>query len=161
MRILSFDLSLTNSGWAVGDIIDGKLTIVEYGAIGTKRFATRGTGMRLNHIATEVTALYEKYLPDQVVKERSFSNGRITATQQIYKVVGIWEMVSHLADQDSFAELTPSTVKKAVTGNGRATKQQVAAAVKEITGIDTKVDDESDAIAVLIAYVQQEGLIKC
>lgn len=159
MRVLAFDLSLSNSGYAVGDFKDGELTVVAYGSIGTKRLAKHGTGKRLHHIATEVKKLYAKYLPDRVAKERSFSNGRITATQQIYKVVGVWEMISHTAGVNEFTDITPPTVKKQLTGNGRASKQEVAAAVEEFTGISTKIDDESDALAVLISFGKMEGLL--
>lgn len=159
MRVLAFDLSLSNSGYAVGDIVDGTLTVVEYGSIGTKRIAKQGTGKRLHYIATEVKKLYAKFSPDRVAKERSFSNGRITATQQIYKVVGVWEMISHTAGIDEFTDITPPTVKKQLTGNGRASKEEVARAVKDYTGIETKINDESDAIAVLISYGKMEGIL--
>lgn len=166
MQVIAFDLSLSNTGWAVGKIIDRKLHIVELGTIGTKRFAQRSTGFRLSHIAKEVKAIYKKYELDRVVKEQSFSNSRIKATQQIFKVNGVWELMTHLADKDTFAELTPSTVKKELTGNGRASKEEVAEAClahfRTIMGDSTlkfSNKDESDAVAVLIAYCKKEGLI--
>lgn len=160
IKIIAFDLSLSNSGYAVGEVKDRQLKIVEYGSIGTKRYSKHPTGYRLNYIAKQVQKIYKKY-PEakHVVKERSFSNGRITATQQIYKVVGVWELISHIAKHDDFKELTPASVKKFVTGKGRATKEEVATAVKERTGIETAVDDESDAIAILIALCMQEDMI--
>jgi crossover junction endodeoxyribonuclease RuvC len=166
MQVIAFDLSLSNSGYAVGKIKDRKLHIVEIGTIGTKRYAQRSTGFRLNYIAKEIRELYKKYELDAVVKEQSFSNSRIKATQQIFKVNGVWELMTHLADKDNFAELTPSTVKKELTGNGRASKEEVADAVlshfRTIMGDSTikfKNKDESDAVAVLIAYCIKEGLI--
>lgn len=160
MQILAFDLSLSNSGYAVGDITDGKLTVIEYGSIGTKRFAQRSTGMRLHYIAAETKKIYKKYATaDHVVKERSFSNGRITASQQIQKVNGVWEMVGYTEKFDDFTEIPPTTVKKLLTGNGRADKTVVAEKVKDFTGITTKNNDESDALAVLIAYGIQQGLL--
>lgn len=161
MRVVAFDLSLSNSGYAVGDFKEGKLEIVEYGSIGTKRYAQRSTGMRLHHIATEVKKLYQKYpTADHVVKERSFSNGRITASQQIQKVNGVWEMVGYSFKHDDFTEIPPTTVKKQLTGNGRADKKLVAEKVTEITGITAKNNDESDALAVLVAYGFMEGLME-
>jgi crossover junction endodeoxyribonuclease RuvC len=166
MKIIAFDLSLSNTGYAVGKIKDRKLSIVEIGTIGTKRYAQRSTGFRLNYIAKEVRELYKKHELDRVVKEQSFSNSRIKATQQIFKVNGVWELMTYLADKEDFAELTPSTVKKELTGNGRATKEEVAEAVlahfRSIMG-DSNLKfgnkDESDAVAVLIAYCKKEDLI--
>jgi len=167
MIVIAFDLSLSNTGYAVGEVSNNSLKLIEVGSIGTKRFAQRSTGFRLNHIAKEIRELYKKYEIDQVVKERSFSNARIVATQQIYKVNGVFELMTHLAKLDDFAEITPPSIKKQLTGNGRATKKEVEAAVleqfRDIMG-DTTVkfanNDESDAVAVLIAYCKQEGLLK-
>lgn len=160
-KIIAFDLSLSNSGFAVGEVTDGELKVIEYGSIGTKRFTKHTHGFRLNHIAQAVKELYKKY-PDatNVVKERAFSNGRIAATQAIFKVVGIWELTSHLSKIDEFTDIAPTSVKKYLTGNGRASKQAVADAVKDATGIETSNNDESDAIAVLLAYCMQNKLLE-
>ncbi|MEH7117235.1 crossover junction endodeoxyribonuclease RuvC [Neobacillus vireti] len=167
MIVIAFDLSLSNTGYAVGEVTDGRLKLLEVGSIGTKRFAQRSTGFRLHYIANEIKALYKKYEIDKVVKERSFSNGNITATQQIFKVNGVFELMSHLGKHDDFVEITPPSVKKQLTGNGKASKEEVANAVlkhfRDIMGNPTITfsnKDESDAVAVLIAYCKQEGLIK-
>ncbi|MEO1959102.1 MAG: crossover junction endodeoxyribonuclease RuvC [Nautiliaceae bacterium] len=57
----------------------------------------------------------------------------------------------------NFAEYTPLQVKKAVTGNGKATKEQVAFMVKRILGIkgEIKPFDITDAIAIAIAHSQR------
>lgn len=160
MQVIAFDLSLSNSGYAVGIVEDRKLTVDKFGSIGTKRFSKRSTGFRLNVIAQELRELYKQYPNAQkVVKEQSFSNARIKATQQIFKVNGVFELISYLAGHEDFAELTPSTVKKQLTDDGRADKDAVAIAVQELTGVSSKVNDETDAVAVLYAYCKKEGLI--
>ncbi|WP_440614748.1 crossover junction endodeoxyribonuclease RuvC [Bacillus subtilis] len=166
MIIIAFDLSLSNTGYAVGEVKGRSLKLIEVGSIGTKRFAKRSTGFRLNYIAKEIRELYKKYEIDKVVKERSFSNARIVATQQIYKVNGVFELMTHIANHDDFSEITPPSIKKQLTGNGKASKNEVADAVlkqfRDIMGDTTvkfKNNDESDAVAVLIAYCKQEGLI--
>lgn len=160
-QILAFDLSLSNSGYAVGEVEDGKLKIVEIGSINTKRFSRHPHGYRLNYIAKKLGEIYKKYPDaDALVKEQSFSNGRVKATQIIWKVVGVWELISFIKGYERHTDITPPSVKKQVTGNGRAKKEEVAQAVKELTGIETANDDESDAVAVLIAYCKQEKLIE-
>lgn len=164
--IIAFDLSLSNTGWVAGRVVDGILEIVEIGSISTKKYTKRSTGFRLHYIANEIKKIYQKYETDAVVKERSFSNGNITATQQIFKVNGVWEMMTHLASHE-FTEITPASVKKELTGNGRATKDEVQDAVlshfRTIMGdssLKFSNKDESDAVAVLITYCKKEGLIK-
>lgn len=158
-QLIAFDLSLTNSGYAVGEVEDGELEIIEVGSIPTTRFTKYSHGFRLNHIAKEVNKLYKKYPEaDAVIKEGSFSNGHILSTQVIFKVVGVWELITHIRGHDKFTDIAPSSVKKEVTGNGRAKKKDVAKRVREITGIETANNDESDAIAVLLAYCKIEGI---
>lgn len=159
-KIIAFDLSLSNTGYAVGEVTDGKISIIEVGSISTKRFTRRPLGFRLNHIAQNVKKIFTEH-PDAgaVVKERSFSNGRITATQRIFMVNGVWELVAYLNGVDEYTDIAPNSVKKTVTGNGRASKQVVAKKVAELTDVETNNNDESDAVAVLIAYCRQEELL--
>lgn len=57
-----------------------------------------------------------------------------------------------------FAQIPSTKVKKLVTGNGRATKEEVKAAVEERFGVECENYHESDAIAVGLAYlIQKEG----
>jgi len=160
-KILSFDMSLSNSGWALTKTVKRNLVLLDYGTIGTKRYAQRSTGMRLDYIYGELEKIYKDHKVDIVVKERSFSNSRFTATQQIMKVNGIWEMVSHLSDHDDFTELPPSTVKKWATGDGKASKQDVINTINEYFGLELKKADNdiADAIAVSLAYCRKEGLL--
>lgn len=159
--VIAFDLSLTNSGYAVGEVEDGVLEIVEYGSISNKRFSRHSHGFRLNRLAEAVTELFEKYPEaDAIVKEGSFSNGFIKSTQILFKVVGAWELTAFNNGHEHFIDIAPNSVKKAVTGNGHAKKNQVAEAVERLTGIKTSNDDESDAIAVLLSYCEQNNLIK-
>ena len=160
-QIIAFDLSLTNSGYAVGEVEDGELTILEYGSISNKRFSRHSHGFRLDRIADAISELFKKYPDaDAVVKEGSFSNGFIKSTQALFKVVGVFELTTFLNGYEHFTDIAPNSVKKTVTGNGKAKKDVVAKAVKEITGIETANDDESDAIAVLLAYCVDKKLIE-
>lgn len=159
-KVIAFDMSLTNSGYAVGEVVDGELFILEVGSIPTTRFTKYSHGFRLNHIGEEVSKIYKRYPDaDLIVKEGSFSNRFIRSTQVLFKVVGVWELITFLRGFDEFTDIAPSSVKKQVTGNGRANKEAVAKAVEEITGIKTANDDESDAIAVLLSFCSQEKLI--
>lgn len=82
------------------------------------------------------------------------------------KVHGAWSAVDRALaryDWTVDAHLSPSSVKKQVTGNGGAKKDEVAAAVRRILRLPDDyvfaTDDESDACAVVLAWLIQEGLI--
>jgi len=161
MRIIAFDLSLTSSGYAVGTVEGEDLRIDEIGTIKTKYVKGDEDGKRLNTIAQAVQNLYDKYPnAEKIVKERSFSNGRITSTQKIFKVAGVWELASYLSGHSEFTEIAPNSVKKEVTGNGRASKKEVSDKVEELTGLEPANNDESDAIAVLITFCLKQDLIE-
>ena len=57
-------------------------------------------------------------------------------------------------------EIAPTTVKKLLTGSGKASKEEVAAALERFVGKqEYAVDDESDAVAVGIAWLASQNLI--
>lgn len=158
-KVIAFDMSLTNSGYAVGEVVDGELFILEVGSIPTTRFTKYSHGFRLNHIGEEVSKIYKRFPDaDLVAKEASFSRF-VRSTQAIYKVNGVWELITFLRGHEDFTDLAPSTIKKEVTGKGNSNKQVVAEYVERLTGIVTANDDESDAIAVLLTFCSREKLI--
>lgn len=65
-----------------------------------------------------------------------------------------------LLEIGNFSEYTPLQVKKAVTGNGKSTKEQVAFMVKRLLGIKQEIKplDITDAIAVALTHFQRVSL---
>ena len=78
----------------------------------------------------------------------------------LHEVVGIADLYAYGFGQREFAEINPKAVKKAVTGNSSAEKDEVAAALPQFVGEwDYACDDESDAVAVGVAWLIREGMI--
>lgn len=71
------------------------------------------------------------------------------------KVVGVIDLaLENLCAERTFEELPPPTVKKHVTGSGKAKKPEVAASLPQYVGEQSyKTDDESDAVAIAIAWL--------
>lgn len=94
------------------------------------------------------------------VRERAFSRFA-RETQTLNKVVGIADLAVWDITQSSFSEIAPTTVKKLLTGSGRASKDEVAAALSDYLGEQTyATSDESDAAAVGVAWLIQNDLIQ-
>lgn len=111
-------------------------------------------GQRLAQIDGVITQTYERYQPfTAVIRERGFSAHAAT-TQALFKVVGVSEL--NLRDH-RIVEIPPTTVKKTLTGSGKADKAEVAEAVRKMLclpdGYAFATDDESDACAVILAYL--------
>lgn len=94
------------------------------------------------------------------VRERAFSRFP-QETQTLNKVVGVTDYIlaSVLHEMDinikpeDWVEIAPKTVKLIVAGSGNATKEDVAVAIQRYVGqVQFETDDESDAVAVGIAY---------
>jgi crossover junction endodeoxyribonuclease RuvC len=158
-RILSLDLSLSSPGFAVISVTDRIPTLVDVSHVKTNAKQTHG--QRLADIQTKLIAFVSRHAPyDEVVREKGFSL-HATTTQALFKVVGVIDLT--FADDGAITEISPTTVKKTVTGDGKADKVAVEVAVRRILRLPPlfrfATDDESDAAAVGLTYLIAEGLI--
>ena len=93
------------------------------------------------------------------VREKGFSRFP-HETQALFKVIGVADLAAWKTCRTEFVEIAPTTVKKLLTGSGKASKQEVAAALERYVGKQTyTTDDESDAIAVGIAWLKRQKII--
>lgn len=77
-------------------------------------------------------------------------------TQALFKVVGIADLAAWQKCRAVYEEIAPSAIKKLLTGSGKASKEDVAAASHRFIGEQVyQTDDESDAVAVGIAWLLQ------
>jgi crossover junction endodeoxyribonuclease RuvC len=161
--LVAFDPSLDGCGWAVLDIRNKKPKFVESGVV-TGRTTTWASGTphstKLALICSMVEQVMAKYqvVYHTVYLERGFSKFN-NSTQATFKARGALE--SKLVGYEVL-EITPGEVKKLITGNGAADKEEVATHIRRILAIpDSKVfstDDESDAVAVAYAgYLKDLG----
>lgn len=169
--VLSMDLSLSAAGFAVlatEDRDGARAPIV----LESSLITTRGTdhGARIAQIIDEVERLINEYEPEHLVREKSFSRFA-AATQAIYKVNGA---VDYILTPRVIDEISNSTAKKFVAGNGRAPKDEVAAGAFRMLSIDNVdeyyrinrkgeavlLDDKTDALAVGLTYYNEKGIVK-
>lgn len=161
--VLAMDLSLSSPGFAVLALFEGKPIVLEVSHV--KTTASKSHGYRLQQIAIEISRLITQYEPEHYVREKGFSRFA-TTTQALFKVVGVADYVTHqFATQAEVRaeEIAPTSVKKMLSGNGKASKEDVAFAVHSVLQLEDKDffanDDESDAAAVGVAYYMMKGLI--
>lgn len=93
------------------------------------------------------------------VREKGFSRFP-HETQALFKAVGVADLAAWKTCQTEFVELAPTTVKKRLTGSGKASKEDVAVALERYVGkVTYATDDESDAVAVGIAWLKHRKII--
>lgn len=97
---------------------------------------------------------------DVLVRERGFSRF-FSETQALFKVVGVADLAAWREIEACFDEIAPAMVKKLVTGSGKATKVEVADALEKYVGKQEYLcDDESDAVAVGVAWLILHGYVR-
>jgi len=150
--ILAGDLSLACSAFAVMRFDDYSKEIEVLKVTHVKTNSKQVLGERLLQIHTEVDGLLTDYKIDEIVIEKGF-NRYATATQQIQRVVGVFVITIYSKGFEQYYEISPTSVKKAITTNGKASKEELAEGLEKYVGALTyRTNDESDAVGVGIAH---------
>ena len=157
VRVLGIDPGLTRCGVGVVDGSVGRpLTMVDVGVIRTS--ASLHIAERLVSIERGLDAWIEEHRPDAVAIERVFARSDSSTIMGTAQASGI-AMVVAARRGLPIALHTPSEVKAAVSGNGRADKAQVGAMVVRILRLTElpKPADAADALALAITHVWRGG----
>ncbi len=153
VRVLGIDPGLTRCGVGVVDGSVGRpLTMVDVGVVRTS--STLPIAERLVTIEKGLDAWIEEHRPDAVAVERVFARSDSSTIMGTAQASGIALVVAARRGLP-IAMHTPSEVKAAVSGNGRADKAQVGAMVVRILRLSElpKPADAADALALAITHV--------
>ncbi|MBC2933614.1 crossover junction endodeoxyribonuclease RuvC [Nocardioides sp. zg-1228] len=153
MRVLGIDPGLTRCGVGVVDGSVGRpLTLVDVGVVRTS--SSLPIAERLVTIEKGLDAWIEEHRPDAVAVERVFARSDSSTIMGTAQASGIALVVAARRGLP-IAMHTPSEVKAAVSGNGRADKAQVGAMVVRILRLAElpKPADAADALALAITHV--------
>ncbi len=157
IRVLGVDPGLTRCGVGVVDGAPGRaLTMVRVGVIRTS--ADDDIAVRLLAIETEIEAWLDACHPDAVAVERVFSQQNVRTVMGTAQA-GAVAIVCAARRGLPVALHTPSEVKAAVTGNGRADKAQVTTMVTRLLRITDppRPADAADALALAICHIWRGG----
>jgi crossover junction endodeoxyribonuclease RuvC len=153
VRVLGIDPGLTRCGLGVVEGEVGRpLQMVAFSFTGTS--ARADLAERLLVIADVVEEWLELYRPDAVAVERVFSQHNVRTVMGVAQSSAV--AITAAARRGLPVALhTPSEVKAAVTGSGRADKAQVSAMVTRLLRLDSppKPADAADALALAICHV--------
>lgn len=153
MRVLGIDPGLTRCGVGVVEGAPGSpLTLINTGVIMTSPDIP--LEYRLLQLNDEMKAWVEKFSPDVIAVERVFSQHNVSTVMGTGQAAGIAMLIAAQLEIDVVMH-TPSEVKAAVTGSGRANKAQVQEMVKKLLGLEEipKPADSADALALAICHI--------
>ena len=152
VRVLGIDPGLTRCGVGVVDVSrDRSAVYVHAGVIRTDPDLL--LEQRLLAIARGIDAILDEYSPSAVAVERVFAQHNVRTVTGTAQVAGL-AMVAATRAGVPVALHTPSEVKAAVTGNGRAEKAQVQEMVRRILDLPEKPTpaDAADALAIAVTH---------
>src|SRR5579871_6770538 len=160
IRVLGVDPGLTRCGVGVVDGAPGRaLSLVRVGVIRTS--ATDDIAVRLLAIETEIEQWLDACQPDAVAVERVFSQHNVRTVMGTAQA-GAVAIVCAARRGLPVALHTPSEVKAAVTGNGRADKDQVTTMVMRLLRMPDRPrpPDAADALALAICHLWRTPAIR-
>jgi len=153
VRVLGVDPGLTRCGLGVVDSAPGRRAVLV--AVGVARSDPGDDpALRLLRIGDEVERWLDLHAPDAVAVERVFAQHNLRTVMGTAQVSGV-VMVAAARRGIPVTLHTPSEVKAAVTGNGRAPKSQVQAMVARILALPQAPTpaDAADALALAICHL--------
>ncbi len=159
-RAIGIDPGLAATGFAVVETIKGGGRVCEWGGIKTD--ARDPVASRLCRLFDGVVEIMEKWLPDLMVMEDVFVVDRFPRTAiQLGEVRGVICLAARKLEVP-IAEIKPTEVKRALTGNGRAAKDQIERSLRRMLGIEGRItpNHASDAMALALTGLSRKGWLR-
>lgn len=156
--ILGIDPGTNVMGYGIILIKNNTLTLMQYGVIHLSKYTNHE--LKLKKIFDRVLNLIDDFSPDEVALEAPFYGKNVQSMLKLGRAQGV-AMAAALSREVPITEYAPKKVKQSVTGNGNASKEQVASMLQTLLKFDhaTKLLDATDALAVAVCH-QFQGNVK-
>ena len=154
--VLGLDPGTSVMGYGLIAIHKSSLKLLQFGVIHLRKY--EGHELKLKKIYERVMSLIDDYHPDEVALEAPFFGKNIQSMLKLGRAQGV-AMAAALSREIPITEYAPKKVKQSVTGNGNASKEQVAAMLQTLLHFQEapKLLDATDALAVAVCHHFQGG----
>lgn len=156
--ILGVDPGTIVMGYGLLRIMGNKPELMAMGAIELGKLTDKY--LRLKRIYDRITGLIEEFLPDEMAIEAPFLGNNIQSMLKLGRAQGV-AIAAALARDLPIAEYAPTRIKQSITGNGSASKEQVAEMLKRILKIPDelmpKKADATDGLAAALCHFYQSS----
>ncbi|MBP3251405.1 MAG: crossover junction endodeoxyribonuclease RuvC [Prevotella sp.] len=156
--ILGIDPGTNIMGYGVLRVADKKAEMVTMGIIDLRKFGD--AYLKLGHIFERVTGIIDAYLPDELAIEAPFFGKNVQSMLKLGRAQGV-AIAAAIHHGVPIHEYAPMKIKMALTGNGSASKEQVAGMLQRLLKIDSsemgKFMDATDALAAAYCHFIQMG----
>lgn len=150
--ILGIDPGTSVMGFGIISVKKSKMELISIHELILKKYPNHETKLKI--IFDKTLALIDEYHPDEVALEAPFFGKNVQSMLKLGRAQGV-AMAASLHREIPITEYSPKKVKMAITGNGNASKEQVAGMLQNLLGLKefpTKYLDASDGLAVAVCH---------
>lgn len=153
MVVLGIDPGSRHTGYGVLEVEGGQERVIAYGQLNLD--PQKSHELRLKHIYDRLLQVIERCLPDECAIEMPVYGRNPQSMLKLGRAQAS-AMLAVLNRGIPVTQYTPAEVKKSVTGNGNASKEQVAFMIRSILSIEEELGlDASDALAVGLCHAHR------
>ena len=156
--ILGIDPGTNLMGYGVLHIVDSKPQVVSLGVIDLRKYSNHY--LKLAHIHERVSGIIQSYLPDELAIEAPFFGKNVQSMLKLGRAQGV-AIAAAIHHDVPIHEYAPLKIKMAITGQGQASKEQVAGMLQRMLHISDedmpKFMDATDALGAAYCHFLQMG----
>ncbi|BFP40379.1 crossover junction endodeoxyribonuclease RuvC [Flavobacteriaceae bacterium GF1] len=156
--ILGIDPGTQIMGFGIIKVVNKKMEFVQMNELMLKKYDD--PYLRLKLIFERTLELIDSYHPDEIAIEAPFYSKNVQSMLKLGRAQGV-AMAAGLSRQIPITEYLPKKIKMAITGNGNASKEQVAKMLQGLLALKTlpKNLDSTDGLAAAVCHFYNEGRI--
>ena len=156
--ILGIDPGTTIMGFGLIKVVNNQMVFMQLNELQLKKYDDHFTKLKL--IFDRTLELIDSYHPDEIAIEAPFFGKNVQSMLKLGRAQGV-AMAAGLSRQIPITEYSPKKIKMAITGNGNASKEQVAGMLKSTLGLKElpKNLDSTDGLAAAVCHFYNQGKI--
>lgn len=149
--ILGIDPGTTIMGFGIIKVVNNQMEFIQLNELMLKKYSDPYTKLKL--IFERTIALIDEHHPDEIAIEAPFYGKNVQSMLKLGRAQGV-AMAAGLSRQIPITEYLPKKIKMAITGNGNASKEQVAKMLQQLLGLKTLPHnlDSTDGLAAAVCH---------
>ncbi|MEL6810199.1 MAG: crossover junction endodeoxyribonuclease RuvC [Bacteroidota bacterium] len=156
--ILGIDPGTTIMGFGLIRVLGKQMQFMQLNELKLSKYDDHY--VRLKHIFERTVELIDSYHPDEIAIEAPFFGKNVQSMLKLGRAQGV-AMAAGLSRQVPITEYSPKKIKMAITGNGNASKEQVAKMLQSTLGLKElpKNLDSTDGLAAAVCHFYNSGKV--
>ncbi|GAA4294203.1 crossover junction endodeoxyribonuclease RuvC [Aestuariibaculum suncheonense] len=157
--ILGIDPGTTIMGFGLIKVVGKTMSFLQLNELDLKKYDDHYLKLKL--IFERTIELIDTHHPDEIAIEAPFFGKNVQSMLKLGRAQGV-AMAAGLSREVPITEYSPKKIKMAITGNGNATKEQVAKMLQSLLGLKTlpKNLDATDGLAAAVCHFYNEGRVE-